>query len=264
VWQRPPATLNGLPTDFLGRSLLGRVGYSQPIVRRLNWSLYGFAMLDVIDVDYTIAGAGLPGDSLRVLRGGGTANFKDDWDGGWAVTTLASTGLDVADAMANNRFSAGPSFLKANLSVDRLQPLGKSFSLMLRGTAQMSTGTVPAAEVFSFGGRDFGRAFNVAQSVSDRGIAVSAELRYALDWLGIAKDLAEPQAYIFTDRGWLSSVDPLNAPLISEGGSAGVGLRVRGWKKYVGEIELAKALDASPNIGGALPWRVSFRIGTNF
>jgi hemolysin activation/secretion protein len=264
VWQRPPATLNGVPIDYLGRSLLGRVQYSHPIVLRLNWSVIGFAMLDVIDVDYTLAGFGIPGDSLRVLRGGGSANFKDDWDGRWATTALFSTGLDVANAHANNRFSATPSFFKANLSVERLQPLGSSFSLMVRGATQLSSGTVPAAEVFSFGGRDYGRAFNISEAISDRGAAVSAELRYDIDWLGIDKDKFASQAYVFGDHGWLWSVDPLNAPLFGQASSAGVGLRARVWKKYTGEIELAKALDASPVDTGVRPLRVSFRIGTNF
>lgn len=123
---------------------------------------------------------------------------------------------------------------------------------------------MPAAEIFSFGGCDFGRAFNVATSVADRGAAVSAELRYAIDWLGIPQDKAAPQLYVFADHGWLSSADPRNAPNFYEASSAGGGVRVRVFRKYTGEIEFARALSAMPTDVGDLPWRVSFRIGTFF
>ncbi|MBS0538847.1 MAG: ShlB/FhaC/HecB family hemolysin secretion/activation protein [Proteobacteria bacterium] len=264
VWQRPPATLNGQPVDFLGRSILGRVQYTHPIVRRLDWTVTGFGMVDVIDVDYTLAGIGVPGDSLRVLRSGSAAVFKDGLDGVWSATALASVGLDVASAVARNRAYAGPSFFKLNVDVQRIQPLGRHFALVLRAAGQMSGGTLPAAEVFSFGGRDFGRAFNVSESVADRGAAVSAELRYAVDWLGIDRKLADPQLYVFADHGWLSSADPLNAPVFAQASTAGGGVRVRAFQKYTGEIELAKALDASPIDTSVRPWRVSFRVGTNF
>ena len=186
VWQRPPTTINGAPIDYLARSLLGRMQYSYPVVRSLKWTLVGFVMADVIDVDYTLAGIGIPGDSLRVLRGGSSTVFSDEWKGQWSASALASVGLDIASAAANNRFSAGPSFLKANFYLDRLQPFGSGISAMLRGTAQVTTGTVPAAEVFSVGGRDWARAFFVSESFADRGAAVSAELRYAPDWLPIS------------------------------------------------------------------------------
>jgi hemolysin activation/secretion protein len=238
--------------------------YSYPVVRRLKWTLVGFVMADVIDVDYTLAGIGIPGDSLRVLRGGTSTVFNDEWKGQWNASALASVGLDIAGAAANNRFSAGPGFLKANFYLDRLQPLGSGFSAMLRGTAQLTTGTVPAAEVFSVGGRDWARAFFVSESFADRGAAVSAELRYAPDWLPIPSDKAEPYIYLFADHAWLSSADARNAPFFYEETSAGGGLRLRLFKKYMGEIEVAKALSSPPTNPPDLPWRVSFRIGTPF
>jgi len=264
VWQQPPATLNGQPIYYSARSLLGRMQYSYPIVRRLDWTLMALGMVDVIDVDYDIAGIGFPGDSLRVMRGGLSTVFKDDWKGIWGAAALASVGLDLAGAETANRFSAAPSFFKLNLALERTQPIGKSFTFVARAVAQVTSGTVPAAEVFTFGGRDFGRAFNLSESFGDRGAAVSAELRYAIDWFDFLKDKADPHLYVFADHGWLSSADPRNAPFFTEATSAGGGIRVVGFKKYTAELEFAKALDAPPIDVGERPWRVSVRVGTKF
>jgi hypothetical protein len=192
--------------------------YSYPIVRHLDWTLMA---LDVIDIDYNIAGIGVPGDSLRVMRGGMTTVFRDGWKGAWGAAALASVDLDLAGAETANRFSAAPSFFKLNLALERAQPIGKSFTFVARAVGQITSGTVPAAEVFTYGGREFGRAFNLSESFGDRGAAVSAELRYAIDWIDFLKDKADPQLYVFADHGWLSSDDPRNAPLFTQASSAG-------------------------------------------
>ncbi|MFI5031867.1 MAG: ShlB/FhaC/HecB family hemolysin secretion/activation protein [Reyranellales bacterium] len=264
VWQQPPATFNGQSIYYQARSLLGRMQYSYPIVRHLDWTLMALGMLDVIDVDYNIAGTGIPGDSLRVMRGGMTTAFKDDWKGTWGAAALASVGLDLAGAETANRFSAAPSFFKLNLALERAQPIGKSFTFVARAVGQITSGTVPAAEVFTYGGREFGRAFNLSESFGDRGAAVSAELRYAIDWIDFLKDKADPQLYVYADHGWLSSDDPRNAPLFTQASSAGGGIRVIGFKRCTAELEFAKALDATPSGVGGRPWRVSVRVGTKF
>lgn len=264
VWQQPPATFNGRPIYYQARSLLGRMQYSYPIVRHLDWTLMALGMLDVIDVDYDIAGIGIPGDSLRVLRGGASTVFRDGWKGTWGATALASVGLDLAGAETANRFSAAPSFFKLNLALERAQPIGKHFTFLARAVGQVTSGTVPAAEVFTFGGRDFGRAFNLSESFGDRGAAVSAELRYAIDWIDFLKDKADPHLYVFADHGWLSSDDPRSAPYFTQATSAGGGIRIVGFKKYTAGLEFAKALDAPPIDVGARPWRVSVRVGTKF
>jgi hemolysin activation/secretion protein len=262
VWQRPLTLINGQAVDFLGRSFLGRVQYSHPFVRGLKWTMMGMAMLDVIDVDYTFLGIGIPGDSLRVARTGLFGAYTDDLGGFWTGTVLGSVGLPVAGAEANGRFGASPSFAKINLSIERVQPFWTNFSALIRASAQMTTGTVPASEVFAYGGRDYGRAFTVAESVGDRGAAVLAELRYNPDWIPIPKKYLDPQFYAFADHGWLSSVSPLNPPYFPEGTSVGAGLRARIWEQWSGEVELAKVV-STPNVGDR-PMRASVRFGSRF
>jgi hemolysin activation/secretion protein len=263
VLQRPPVTLNGQSIDYLARSLLGRVGYSYPVVRGPKWTLLGFTMVDVIDVDYYFLGFNVPGDSLRVWRSGAGTTVTDEIGGIWTASALASVGLGVADASANGRFSATPTFFKANFSVERVQPIGNAFAVMVRGAGQAASGTVPASEVYAYGGRDYGRAFVVAQTYGDRGVAVAGELRYTPDWIPISRELIEPQLYLFADHAWLGSDDPRNAPFFYEGSSVGGGLRARVKQKYTGEIEFAQGFGTPPLVNFN-PWRINFRIGTAF
>lgn len=262
VWQRPLTKLNGQTIDFLGRSLLGRVQYSHPFVRRLEWSLMGVAMLDVIEVDYTLLGVGIPGDSLRVLRTGAIASLKDGLDGVWSGSLLGSFGLDVAGAAANGRFGASPSFAKLNLTLERLQPFGGGFSALVRATGQAATGTVPSSEIFAYGGREFGRAFNVAEAVGDHGASILGEVRYTPDWLRLPPKIAEPQLYVFADHGWLWAASALNPPFFPQGSSVGGGVRVRAYENWGAQFEVAKVV-GTPQVGDRA-LRASIRLGTRF
>ena len=265
VWQRPPATFNGQPISLLGRSILGRAQYTHPIIRQQKMGLVGFGVFDVIEVDYTLQGVHIPGDSLRVLRAGLAGNYTDGLDGRWIASLQASVGLDIVDARTGARASATPGFAKFNLALQRRQPIGKTVTAIVRGTAQVATGSLPASEVFGFGGREFGRGFVVSDSVGDHAIAASAELRYAPDWLDSLKARFDPYVYTFIDYGRLWAIDPLNAPFFNQGVSTGLGLHARLFEEYSGEVEIAKILvGRTSSTTTAHPWRFAFRLGSSF
>lgn len=265
VWQRPITTINGQPADLLGRSLLGRLQYSHPFQRSLKWSWSGIGMIDVISVNYQLQGIDIPSDSLRVLRAGAYGSLIDGWDGQWGATVLASVGLDVLDARAPTRVGGAASFQKLNVMIQRAQPFGPEWTAIARASAQVATGTLPSSEVYSFGGRDFGRAFNVSESVGDHGVAVSGEMRWAPEWLRTYRDYADPHLYVYADYGRLWADNPLNAPFFSEGASAGAGVRIVAWKRATAEFELGKVIAGqSAYSSEPQPWRFSFRVGTAF
>jgi hemolysin activation/secretion protein len=265
VWQRPFTTINGQPADLLGRSWLARAQYSYPFFRRSDLTILGFGLVDVIEANFLLTGIYIPGDSLRVFRGGLSTAIIDGWEGAWRITAQVSHGMDIANAQSLGRIGAFPSFTKFQLSLQRAQPLGSHFAAVLGASAQVTPDTLPASEVFPFGGREYGRAFNVAEIVSDEAIAAMAELRYALDWLPFDKSDLDSQLYAFADYGHLASVLAANAPTQADAGSAGIGLRARIKNMINGEVELA-----TPIIGQSIysaagqPWRVTFRLGTRF
>ena len=174
----------------------------------------GYAMADVIEVDYNLLGFYIPAFAARAAWRHPPTAVIDDLGGVWTASALGSVGLGVAGAAANGRFSATPTFFKVNLSLERVQPIGKSFAVLARASGQATSGTVPASEVFAYGGRDYGRAFIVAQSFGDRGAEVAGEIRYTPDWLGIRKDIAEPQLYAFADRAWFVVYRPAQRALL--------------------------------------------------
>lgn len=265
VWQRPPTTVNGIPVDLLGRSLLGRMQYSQPILRGMKTSLIGIAAVDVIEVNYTLLGANVPGDSLRVLRGGMSATMADDLDGVWAATLLGSVGVNVFNAAAPSRVDSAPTFTKLNASLQRFQTVSPTVTVVAKTSLQLTSNNVPASEVFSFGGRDFGRAFDIASSVGDQGVAVSGEVRYAPEWLRFARQFADPQLYVYGDYGHLWSNNASNLPFFADGASAGAGLRLRVLDKATGEFEVGKVVAGQVAFATEpQPWRFSFRLGVTF
>jgi hemolysin activation/secretion protein len=265
VWQRPFTTINGQPADFLGRSWLARAQFSYPFLRRSDLTVLAFGLVDVIEANFLLTGIYIPGDSLRVARGGISTAFNDGWNGIWRIVGQISKGLDVANAQSLGRVDATPSFSKFQLSAQRAQPIGTHFAAVISASAQLTPDTLPASEVFAFGGREYGRAFNVAEIVSDQAIAASAELRYGLDWLPIAKTIVDSQLYAFVDYAHLASVLAANAPAQTDVGSTGFGLRARIMDKVSGEVELATPImGQSIYSASGQPWRVSFRLGTRF
>jgi len=265
VWQRPVTTINGQPADLLGRSWLARAQYSYPFFRRSDLTILGFGLIDVIEANFLLTGIYIPGDSLRVFRGGVSTAITDGWDGTWRITGLISQGVDVVNAQSLGRTGANPSFTKFLVSAQRAQPLGSHFAVLAGASIQLTPNTLPASEVFAFGGREYGRAFNVAEIVSDQAFAAMVEVRYGLDWLPFDKSDLDSQLYAFADYGHLASVLAVNAPIEADAGSAGFGIRARIRNMINGEVELA-----TPIIGQSIysasgqPWRLSFRLGSKF
>lgn len=103
------------------------------------------------------------------------------------------------------------------------------------------------------------------KSVGDHAIALSAELRYAPDWLGSLKSTLNPYVYAFIDYGRLWAIDALNAPFFTEGASTGAGPHVRLLEKLSGEVEIAKIIAGRTSATSVPhPWRFSFRVGSAF
>ena len=199
----------------------------------------------------------IPGNSLRVLRGGLSTAFKDGWEGRWQAAALASVGLDVAGAEANNRFSAAPSFFKVNLSLERAQPLGSHFTLVGRAVGQITSGTVPAAEVFTYRRpRLRPRLQRVGDLRRSRGRRVRrAALRDRLVRLPEGQGRPAP---LCLRRPWLAVVGrPAQRAVFLPGQLRPAAASASSaFKKYTAELEFAKALDAPPIDVGSRPWRV--------
>ncbi|MBX3501388.1 MAG: ShlB/FhaC/HecB family hemolysin secretion/activation protein [Alphaproteobacteria bacterium] len=265
VWQRPPTTLNGLPASLLGRSLLARAQYSHPLILRRTTSLVGFATFDVIEVDYRLQGAHIPGDSLRVLRAGGSGAIVDDGGGVSSASMQLSFGLDLAGARTGGRAVAHAGFAKLNVSLEHQRPLGSEFTTIVRATAQAASTSLPVSETFAFGGRQYGRGFVASEALGDHGFAASAEIRYAPRWLDALKPIVGSYLYAFVDYGRLWARDSRNALFFAEGVSGGGGVHLQLFDKVSGEVEVTRVLAGRTSASATpRPWRFAFRVGSVF
>ncbi len=66
------------------------------------------------------------------------------------------------------------------LDVVHVQPIVDDLSLRIATIGQFARAPLPASEEFSVGGSRFGRAYNSGEATGEDGVAISAELGYAI------------------------------------------------------------------------------------
>ncbi len=177
------------PGDYLkplylkGDSDLVEVKISHPFLRLRQQSLVARALLDVRNTGIDVyQGTTLTRDRLRVLRAGTTYNFLDTLQGSDSVDVQISQGLNIFDAtdrgLNRSNPAADAAFTKVNFDASRLQPLQDGFSILTSATGQYSFQALLSDEQFSFGGADFGRAFDPSEALGDSGLGGKVEFRY--------------------------------------------------------------------------------------
>lgn len=209
--------------------------------------------IDGIDSDNAVLGNIVATERTRAVRL--AASFADTREKrAIAVSGSVSKGLDVAGARVTAPF-ADATFLKVAATASAAQAIGKRAFIRLTATGQYSRDRLPAAERYTLGGADIGRAFDTAILTGDRGAGGVAELAYRPvkgDRFGTS------EVYTFVDGGVLA-VLPRGVGAVRTDyslASAGLGFRAR----YRDKIELG--LEGARSIKQPLPgrdddWRVS-------
>ncbi|MDD4616623.1 MAG: ShlB/FhaC/HecB family hemolysin secretion/activation protein [Alphaproteobacteria bacterium] len=171
------------PLDLKGDSDLVELKISHPFMRLRQQSLVVRALMDVRNTGIDMfSGQTLTRDRLRVLRAGATYNFLDTMQGSDSVDVAISQGLNIFDAtdkgLSRSNPAAEADFTKVNFDVSRLQPLEDGFSILTSATGQYSFQALLSDEQFSFGGADYGRAFDPSEALGDSGLGGKVEFRY--------------------------------------------------------------------------------------
>lgn len=247
-WARP--TLPGPNLHVRATTLLATAAARYPFVRRQSASVWGGLGLDLIDQDVSVAGLPLTHDRLRVgfarldfqaadrrsfgeralyngaeplWRFGGSVELRRGFSGqgcGAAFARCVGPGLVPPSRLEGNpeaillRFEGGAEY----------RPMPKlAFALGLR--AQVTSQPLLAFEEYAAGNYTIGRGYDPGTLLGDRGIGVSAELRYG-SLLRARGQAFAFQPFAFFDSAWVSNEDRLFAP----GGpnhlaSLGAGLR---------------------------------------
>lgn len=215
--------------DVRGYSDAAALTLSSPWLRTRNHSLLARATYDHVDIRSDILGAHVSDDKIRALRTGLTWRLLDALDGQNNLDVDFSRGLggtQGGDAL-KSRVGADGHFSKLTFDYTRYQPLGGRWGIST-GLAGQWTADTPllSSEQFALGGRRYGRAYEAAELVGDRGLALRLEPRYAVPLGG--SDLRSYHLFSFYDIGEVSKVGNQSAstPVSQSLASAGLGTRL--------------------------------------
>ncbi len=216
------------------------VQVSYPLIRDDRRSLYLTAGLDGLNADNALFGFTFSDDRSRALRIGAIWSQTGASEQS-SLSAAASFGLDALGAHAFDPRVTQLKFVKLNLRGAYDRQLAKSVILRLAATAQLSGDRLPASELMTLGGEDFGRAYEAAFVTGDYGYAGSAELALRPSRLPHAVEGSE--AYLFADDGRVWSRARLGFPTQRyDVASAGGGMRVTMAAHAVLQLEAARGL----------------------
>jgi hemolysin activation/secretion protein len=218
------------------------LSYSHPVKRSREENLYVRAALAVQDGETKVFGVRDTEDRLRSIRLGLTYDKADAWAGINTLDVEYSQGFKGMGASKNgDPFLSRPQgridYSKATIYAARLQSLGGGWSALGAFNGQYAFSTLLAAELFSFGGEQFGRGYDPSELTGDHGAALKFELRYSGAISG-----ATYTTYGFYDVGQVRQRNPGGLPASTSAASSGLGLRLNLGRHVSGVVEIAKPL----------------------
>jgi hemolysin activation/secretion protein len=235
------------PFDLIGRSKNASVELEYPLLRTRDKNLWLHSKLDFLD-SYTRSDDFIWfQDRIYSFRFGLSYDFIDKLLGGNIFDLEVSHGLTkspLEPLIPLSRNHGRSDYTKANVSLSRFQVLGTRLLLLAAISGQYSFNSpLLSAEEFSFGGEQFGRAYDASEITGDMGVVGKLELR--MNTYPNKLLLEQIQYYVFYDLGavWnIGEVDSMQQPVKDSGSDLGGGLRIIFNKHFYGSIEAAKPL----------------------
>lgn len=201
-----------------------------------------------------------------------SATYQGNWNGDGQQTDLTTAfvfgtrGLGSGTAQFDaNRYQASPSFYYVRGALGHTHDLPGDLQLCARAQAQVSPDPLVANEQFSVGGLDTVRGYEESEVLGDSGALLQTELRSPslADKIGLT-EVNEVRLHAFGDVSYAA----INAPLPEQKrsyslNSIGLGVRVRVFDHFNGQIEGATALSNGPVTKSGSD-RVLFRLFGDF
>jgi hemolysin activation/secretion protein len=235
---------------------------SHPLIRAYVDNLYVTGSLDGLNSNNALLGRTISNDRTRAARLGVAFSHETDRLA-LVMGATVSQGVDGLGARVSDPRLSKVDFRKLNLKLAVNLELVPHLILRLNGSAQLTGDRLPAAEQFALGGEEFGRAYEAAALVGDKGQAGSVELAWRPAKL-LPAALEGSEVYGFADAGQVTFKSRLGLPPATQGlSSAGGGVRLSLGSHALVELEAAKALaDLDPLTPGGRGWRGVFSIKT--
>lgn len=229
------------PFDMRGNADTMTVSAAYPLLRTRNASVTAQATYEHTDVETDVLGTRVIEDHIRALRLGLTWRVLDRLGGQNSLELEFSQGLGGTreSDLLKSRVGAKGVFNKLTFDYERTQSLAPNFSLTVGMSGQWANTPLLSSEQFAVGGRRFGRAYEPAELVGERGLAFRAEPRYSRssDFAGIRSW----QLFAFYDIGkvWKVGSTSPGTPDSQSLASAGLGSRFFLPRNVVAAIEIA-------------------------
>ncbi len=179
-------------------------------------------------------------DKTRTISGALAYNFYDKYNNYNYINLEVTKGIDVLGSSHEgdlhlSRATGDPKFIKAELSIARLQSINNYFSLLAMADAQLASNPLLSSQEFGYGGQNYGRAFDSSDITGDSGIKTSFQLNYKeIDYLSYAK----LYPYIFYDIGLVTNRNT-GQKKEESGASSGIGSKFELKKNISGNVALA-------------------------
>ena len=150
---------------------------------------------------------------------------------------------------ADKRFKGKPNFMYVQGSARHMHGLPANFQIVGRLEGQYSTSPLVSNEQIAIGGAETVRGYLESTQLGDYGFSGTLELRNS--WISKPLGLPPGMAYVlgFYDAGVVAVVDPLPSQTSSfDLSSAGLGVRIEGWKGLDLALDWAHALEAAGTV----------------
>jgi hemolysin activation/secretion protein len=232
------------PFDVRGAADTTSISASYPLLRSRNESLLARLTYDHSDIRTDILGTRVIEDRIRALRLGLSWRVLDRFDGQNTLEVDLSQGLGGTNEgdLLKSRAGAKGVFNKLSFDYERAQFFSASTSLAFGVAGQWANTPLLSSEQYALGGRRYGRAYEPAELVGERALALRIEPRYAgaLD----APGFRAYQTFGFYDIGkvWRVGSPAAGVPGSQSLASAGVGVRLFLQKNTTATFEAALPL----------------------
>lgn len=180
--------------DTNGSSRVYSLSLVHPALRTLNSGIDLLAGFDYGNYVNSMSGAKTGNDRLRVLRAGASGNWMDGFRGRNFLSFTASNGFpDIFGGSrstdpASSRSNAGGKFLKTNIDAARFQRFFWDSFILAKGSAQLTSDSLPVPEQFAIGGADSVRGYPVSEYLGDYGYTATLELRFPPPFIATLTD----------------------------------------------------------------------------
>ncbi len=176
----------------------------------------GFSDVDQLSVRYNLSmafpwGQTLVDNVVYLSPGGLTSGNRD---GTFQPSGTAKSGTAGAKAQ----------YAYDKLTITQIVPLPHDLGLVLRASAQDSTGTLLPSEQMSIAGVDAVRGYQEFGLAGSRGLLLSAELRGPAFHIGLPDDTLQPHIFLDQGQAW-NPTETQASPAYLHTASAGIGGR---------------------------------------